>query len=210
MIPLILLGGGGHCKSCIDVIESIGNYKILGILDLKEKFNSTVLNYTIIGVDDDISKFIPRCNNFFITIGHIKNPLPRILSFQILKNNQVTIPIVISPNAYVSRYAQVGEGTIIMHQAVVNADAKIGKNSIINTGAVIEHDTRIGDHTHISTGAYINGGCTIGDRVFIGSSAVIANNLSIANDIVIGAGTVVIHPIFESGTYVGNPARKIL
>lgn len=209
MIPLILLGGGGHCISCIDVIETIGKYEILGVLDIKEKLHSTVLQYKIIGVDNDINKFSQPGNNFFVTIGHIKNPQLRILSFQALKNNNAIIPSIISPHAYFSSHASLGEGSIIMNNVVVNANSKIGINSIINTGAVIEHDTRIGDHTHISTGAYVNGGCTIGDRVFVGSSAVISNNLTIANDSIIGAGTVVIRSIFESGTYVGNPARKV-
>lgn len=33
--PLILIGGGGHCKSVIDVVESAG-YTILGIMDMPE------------------------------------------------------------------------------------------------------------------------------------------------------------------------------
>ena len=209
MIPLILVGGGGHCISCIDVIESIGRFEIIGILDLKEKLHSTVLNYKIVGDNEDINIYIPNGNNYFITIGHIKNPQLRILSFQTLKKNGAIVPSIISPRAYLSSYATVGEGSIIMHNAFVNAKSTIGINSIINTGAVIEHETSIGDHTHISTGAYVNGGCSVGDRVFIGSSAVIAHNLTITNDVVIGAGTVVIRSINEPGTYVGNPARKV-
>ena len=34
---LILIGGGGHCKSCIDVIEQENKFNITGILDVKEK-----------------------------------------------------------------------------------------------------------------------------------------------------------------------------
>ncbi|MBI4309254.1 MAG: acetyltransferase, partial [Candidatus Omnitrophica bacterium] len=34
---LILIGGGGHCKSCIDVIESENKFKIAGIVDTKER-----------------------------------------------------------------------------------------------------------------------------------------------------------------------------
>ena len=36
MKPLILIGGGGHCKSVIEAAESAG-YRILGVLDLPEK-----------------------------------------------------------------------------------------------------------------------------------------------------------------------------
>ena len=37
MNNIILIGGGGHCVSCIDVIEAGKKYKIMGILDNKDK-----------------------------------------------------------------------------------------------------------------------------------------------------------------------------
>lgn len=40
MRPLILIGGGGHCKSVIDVAESAG-YTILGILDMPEMLGTS-------------------------------------------------------------------------------------------------------------------------------------------------------------------------
>ena len=33
MKEIILIGGGGHCKSVIDVIESEGQFEIVGIVD---------------------------------------------------------------------------------------------------------------------------------------------------------------------------------
>ena len=42
------------------------------------------------------------------------------------------LPVIVSPNAYVSKRAQIGNGTIIYHDAIVNTNAKIGKNCIIN------------------------------------------------------------------------------
>ena len=40
--PLILIGGGGHCKSVIEAAESAG-YSILGILDMPEDVGNEVL-----------------------------------------------------------------------------------------------------------------------------------------------------------------------
>jgi len=75
---LILLGGGGHCKSCIDVIEQQGVYNIIGILDDKEKAGSNILGYEIIGTDDDIHALIKKIKYFFITVGQIRTPETRI------------------------------------------------------------------------------------------------------------------------------------
>ena len=207
--PLILIGGGGHCVSCVDVIESTTQFEIIGILDVPEKQKTKVLKYEIFGTDDDIERYAQSCRNFFITIGHIKNPQLRISTFQLLKKFGLTIPSIVSPRAYVSSYAEIGEGTIVMHGALVNANARVGANTIINTSAVVEHNTQIGSHTHISTGAIVNGDCTIGDRVFVGSHAVFANGVTLANDSVVGAGAVVVRSLTQSGTYVGNPARKV-
>ena len=50
MKEIILISGGGHCKSVIDVIERQNLYKIAGIVDKKELIGSKVLDYEIIGV----------------------------------------------------------------------------------------------------------------------------------------------------------------
>jgi FlaA1/EpsC-like NDP-sugar epimerase len=51
---IILIGGGGHCKSCIDVIEQEGKYTIAGVVDVKEKAGQTIMGYPFIGTDDDL------------------------------------------------------------------------------------------------------------------------------------------------------------
>ncbi|MGZ3929763.1 MAG: PglD-related sugar-binding protein, partial [Mucilaginibacter sp.] len=71
--PLILIGGGGHCKSCIDVIESANEWEIIGILDGNMKPGDNVLNYSVVGDDSDIDKLIKNDYFFFITVGQIKS-----------------------------------------------------------------------------------------------------------------------------------------
>jgi sugar O-acyltransferase (sialic acid O-acetyltransferase NeuD family) len=207
MKPLILIGGGGHCKSVIEATESAG-YIILGILDKPEEVGKTVLSTKVIGVDDDIPQFVDKAE-FMVTVGFIKNPSLRIALYERVKNAGGVMANVIANTAHVSRYAKMGGGISIFHKAMVNAGATIGNNVIINTSAVIEHDAVVGDHTHISTGAIVNGEAKIGKRCFIGSQAVIANCISICDDAIIGAGSVVVKDIIEPGTYVGNPAKRI-
>ncbi|MDZ7696624.1 MAG: N-acetylneuraminate synthase family protein [Deltaproteobacteria bacterium] len=45
---IILVGGGGHCKSCIDVIEQEGRFAIAGIVDLPEKVDEKVIGCPVI------------------------------------------------------------------------------------------------------------------------------------------------------------------
>lgn len=169
---IVLIGGGGHCKSCIDVIEQEDKFKIAGIVDLQERINQPVLGYKIFASDDDIEHLAKVFNNFLITIGQIKSAKLRIKIYRRLKRINVKLPTIISPHSYISDKAEIGEGTICMHHCMVNAGTKIGVNCIINSKALVEHDTIVADHCHISTGAILNGEVFIGEGSFIGSNAV--------------------------------------
>lgn len=203
--PLILIGGGGHCKSVIEVAESTG-YEIKGILDMPDEVGKEVLpGHKVIGTDDEIPQYVEECD-FIITVGFIKNPALRIKLYNKVKAAGGRLATIIASTAHVSKYAELGEGTVIMHQAFVNAGAKIGDNCIINTFVNIEHDAEVGNQCHISTGTMVNGECKIGENCFIGSQSVCANCIEIASDIIVGAGSVVRKSIRVKGIYAGNPA----
>ena len=59
MNSLILLGGGGHCKSVIDVAESAG-YNILGVLDRPEEVGKPLLDYKVICTDDNTAQSVDK------------------------------------------------------------------------------------------------------------------------------------------------------
>ena len=203
--PLILIGGGGHCKSVIEVAERAG-YEIQGILDMPDEVGKEVLpGHKVIGTDNEIPQYVEECD-FIITVGFIKNPLLRIKLYNKVKAAGGRLATIIASTAHVSKYTELGEGTVIMHQAFVNAGAKIGDNCIINTFVNIEHDAEVGNQCHISTGTMVNGECKIGENCFIGSQSVCANCIEIASDIIVGAGSVVRKSIRVKGIYAGNPA----
>lgn len=183
---IILVGGGGHCRSCIDVIEQEGTYAIAGIVDRVDKLHQKVFGYEVIATDENLPEMVGDYDFFVVTVGQIKGPETRIKLFELLTRLNAKLPVIISPTAYVSNHARIEKGTMVMHQAIVNSGAAIGKNCIINTKAVIEHDVRIGDHCHISTAAVINGGVGIGSGTFVGSNATVRENIVIKNKSIIG------------------------
>lgn len=206
---IILIGGGGHCISCIDVIESTGLYTIIGILDTHEKVGQKVLDYPIIGTDDDIKNLMSQCSNFLITVGQIKSSTARECIWNKVNVAGGNLPVIISQIAHVSNHAKLAEGTIVMHHALINAGASIGKACVINSKALIEHETTIGDFCHISTAAVVNGQANIGDSCFIGSNTVVGNNINVVACTTISAGSQVLKNIELPGTYIGQPLRKI-
>ena len=68
---IILIGGGGHCKSFIDVIEQEGKYQIAGIVDVREKIHQKILGYEIVGTDKDLPLMAKQYSSFLITIADI-------------------------------------------------------------------------------------------------------------------------------------------
>ena len=186
-LNLVLIGGGGHCVSVIDIIENGNEFNILGILDANITENN-ILGYKILGGDNLIPELVNENTYFLITVGQIKSYSTRKKIAEILIKNKAKLATIISTLAYVSQHATIGEGSIIMNGAVVNAKTNIGKNCIINTKSNIEHGVSIGDFCHISTCAVVNGDSVIGNGTFIGSNATISNDVSIKENSIISAG----------------------
>lgn len=202
---LILLGGGGHCKSVIDIAESAG-YNIIGILDRPEEVGKDVLGYKIIGTDDDLIKYVDIAE-FMITVGFITNPSIRIKIYDKIKTAGGRLATIISPTAYVSKHAKIGEGTIVMHRAVICVEATIGCNCIINTMADVDHGASVGDFSHLSAGVLIAGEARVGDRCFCGIGSTVSHVTKITSDVILGAGALVIKDIEKAGIYCGHPVN---
>ncbi len=168
---IVLIGGGGHCHSVIDVIEEENKYEIIGIVDKKELIGKKILGYEVIACDDDLETVFETCKNAIITVGQIKSNIIRVRIYHKLKEIGFELPVIISPFAYISKHAKLEEGTVIMHHALINANAKIGKNCIINTKALVEHDCIVEDNCHISTASVLNGGTVVKENSFFGSNA---------------------------------------
>lgn len=206
MKKIILIGGGGHCHSVIDVIESTNEYQIIGIIDNDPKKNN-ILGYNYIGNDDDIVKYKNDTDEFLVTIGKIGECKKRNRLYNFLNDNSLPLATIISKNAYISKHAKIGKGTIVMHHAIVNANSDLGENCIVNSKALIEHGVVIGDHSHIATNSVVNGGVTIGENVFLGSNSTVNLDVMICNDAVIGSNSLVTKSIKQSGTYKGIPVE---
>lgn len=190
---LILIGAGGHAHACIDVIEQHGGYQIAGLVGMPEEMHDHHLGYSVIGTDDDLPELAKTIQYALITLGQIKTPAHRIRLYQQVVALGFQLPTIIAPSAYLSRHANLGAGTIVMHGAIVNAGVTVGNNCIINTRALLEHDATVANHCHISTCAIINGNAAIGSGSFIGSGAIVKEGASLGLGCLVGMGIAVRH-----------------
>ena len=206
---IILIGGGGHCKSCIDLILATEKFSIAGIVDAKENVGKEILGFSIIATDDDLENLVKKYDSFAITVGQIKSAETRVKIYNRLKNIEAETPSIIAPSAYVSPSAKIGVATMIFHKVLINAEASVGDNCIVNNCALIEHETIVESHCHISTAAVLNGDVTVGEGAFIGSNAVVRQGITVGEYAVVGAGSTVIKNVAARMTVAGSPAIVI-
>jgi sugar O-acyltransferase (sialic acid O-acetyltransferase NeuD family) len=154
--PIILIGAGGHCKACIDVIEQEGRFRIAGLVDVQEKLHEKVYDYEVMATYEDLPRLVDEFRFFLLTLGQMRSLENRIHLFDSLTEMGAQFPVIVSPLAYVSKHASIGKGTIVMHRALVNAGAHVGMNCIINCNAIVGHDAAVSDHCHIAMGAVVS------------------------------------------------------
>ena len=201
---LLLIGAGGHAKSCIDVIEQENKFRITGLVGSPSEVGTHVLGYEVLGADDLLSELLNVTQYALVAIGQIGTNDLRSKLFSKITNIGFISPVVISPMAYVSPHAVVGKGTVVMHRVTINAGATIGNNCIINSHALIEHDVVVEDHCHIATSAIINGGSTVGVSSFIGSGSTIRESITIGHNSSVGIGVSVRRDLPPNSRFTGE------
>ena len=199
MKKLIIIGASGHGKVISDIAK-LNGYSDIVFLDDNPAIK-TCGDYPVVGKTALVETIE---GDVVVGIGNAR----------IRKRIQETIPesrvvSLIHPNAVIGSHVEIGCGTIVMAGAVINYGSTIGKGCIINTCASVDHDCVVSDYVHVAVGSHLCGTVSIGENTWIGAGGTVSNNVSICAHCMIGAGAVVVRDIFEAGTYVGVPARKI-
>lgn len=205
---LLLLGGGGHCRSVLDSALSLGLYSDIGII-INEKTDE-VFGVPVVGSDQDLSVLFQNgWTDAFVTVGSVGNTAVRRRLYDMIKQIGFHIPSIVDNTAAVAREIQLGEGCFVGKKAVINTGSSLGRGSIINTGAIIEHDCFVGDFSHISPGAVLCGQVKIGHDTHVGAGSVIRQLISVGDNAMIGAGSVVLKDIPDGVTAYGTPCKVV-
>jgi sugar O-acyltransferase (sialic acid O-acetyltransferase NeuD family) len=190
---IVLIGGGGHSLVCYDVIRQNQNLNLVGFVDIRSDVVLKKIGCKYLGNDDNLGELIKKRFLFFVSVGQIKSPNKRIEIYNKVKKMGGKFIVLISRFSYVSPYASIDEGSIVMNGSVVNSKTKIGKNCIINTNTVIEHEVIIESNVHIAPNATILGNVKIKEGTFVGAGAVIREGMTIEKNSIIPAGKILMN-----------------
>lgn len=206
---IIVVGGGGNAKVITGILQKLNSFDIIGYTDLNDK--GRLLGIPYLGNDEIIDDLITPDEKLSVVIGVGQTNITSLRSkiYSKLKNKNINLPTIISPDALINREVDFGEATIIYDRCFINFGAEIKKGVIVNSGCILEHDCKLGNFVNISPGCVIGGGVNIGENSFIGLGARIIQSITICSDCTIGAGAVVLRDCNEPGLYAGIPAERI-
>lgn len=208
MNKIVLIGGGGHCKSVLDALLSNHEYDEIVITDYSIPSGTLIFGCKVVGNDDLLPQlFKDGFSNAFITVGSITSTNLRRKLYTLAIDIGFNLVNIIDNSAIVSNYCKLGKGIFVGKNTVINADVKIGDCAIINTGAIVEHECNIGTFAHISPGAIICGEVSIGDDSHIGAGTMVKQQIEVGKNTLIGVGSVVVKNIPNNVIAFGNPCK---
>ena len=146
------------------------------------------------------SQFDPNIYEVVIGIG---DPFIRqkIVSKLPIETKYITL---IHPSVIISKWVDIGEGSVIMAGSIITCNIKIGKHAQININTTIAHDCIIGNYFTTAPSVNLSGNCLIGDLVYIGSNSSLKQGISVVNNVNISMGSFVIKDIIEPGIYISR------
>lgn len=174
---LLIVGAGGHGKVVLDIAESTNEYEKISFLDDSKKIGEKVLGYEVIGKIADGHEYISEYTHAIIAIGN--NDVRAELSKKFINLGYI-LPVLVHKSSVISKYAKVGQGTVIMPNVIINADTTIGDFAIINTRSIIEHDCVIGDGSHLSYGVLLGSGVKLDKKCMIDMGIIVQRNMYIS------------------------------
>jgi sugar O-acyltransferase (sialic acid O-acetyltransferase NeuD family) len=211
MKRVVVIGAGGHAREVADIFrhqaQQSNSVTLLGfVVDDPAGHEQTVNGLPVLG---DWSWFEEADRDELAVICAVGLPHVRRQLVHRARLRELKFTSAISPLAYVSRDAKIGEGAMIFPLSFTSAGSLIADHAVINVGATVSHDSQVGRYATLSPGVHLAGNVSIGEGCHLGIGASAINGVSIGQWSAIGAGAAVIRNLPDNVTAVGLPAKVI-
>ena len=199
---VVVIGGGGHAKVLVDILEHSVDIEITGFVSMDE--HETLYGYPRLGNDDALPAiFDSGVRSALVAIGDNRR---RKVAIDMLRKRGFKLINAISPAAVVSKYVRAGEGIAVLPGAVVNAGAHLEDGVIVNTNASVDHDCSVGKCVHVAPGANVAGCVRLEEGVLLGAGSSVIPGVTIGSWTIVGAGAAVVSDLPANAVAVGVPA----
>ena len=204
--PIFIYGAGGHSKTVIDLILSLGDWEIVGVVDDGVETGTLVMGYPVLGSANILSSLQGEgIVSVVNAVGGIGNYQVRWRIFERLRKMNFEFPNLIHPTAYIEKSVHLDEGIQILAKSYISSESQIGFGSLINAGVVLSHECNIGTCVNLSPGALLAGNVEVNDFAQIGMGVTINLGVRIGKAARVGNSAVVKGDVPDQGrVYAGT------
>lgn len=210
LLPLVLIGCGGHASDVLSVIEAcneaVPRYAVLGYLDDDPQADDRRVHARGIARVGSIGEAIRLDGFYALGIGYPEERSAVAFRLQGLGKPSEAI---LHPQAELSTNVELSPGVVIFGGTHIGPGARISQGAMVGRAAIIGHDTLISEHVSVMPGAVVSGDCSIGARALIGSNSTVLEGRVVGEGARLGAGAVLTRDLAAGCTAVGVPARVV-
>lgn len=184
---LLIIGAGGHGRSVAEAALESNKWSEIHFADDSVDKVQHVNGLPVVGRLNSYMHLDTEYDGVIVAIGN--NAVRAGILHDCIKLNLPVVSII-HPRAYVSRSAEIGDGTSILAGATVGANAKVGMGCVINCNSCIDHDCVLDDYVHLGVGVHLAGGVVIGRSSVLQAGACAGHEAEIPQDTTWGPGAV--------------------
>ncbi|MEK3760025.1 acetyltransferase [Paenibacillus sp. FSL P4-0338] len=209
MKDLVLIGAGGFGREVAWLVDNINKvekvWNLVGFIDPAHKGESLNGVPVLGGMEWLSSRQSPV--SVVCTIGN-----PEIRSKVIAEvsiYSTVSFATLIDPSVIMSKWVEVGEGSIICAGSILTVNISIGKHVIVNLDCTVGHDATINDFCTLYPSVNLSGNTHLKSYVELGTGSQVIQGINVEDRTIVGAGAVVVRNLPANCTAVGSPAKPI-
>lgn len=197
MTDVVILGAGG-CAREIYLVFLYDNadtrkWNVLDFVDDKPELQGSVLcDIPVLG---DFSWLEQNQRKSLEVIVGVGNSHARKALSERAAGLHLKFCTVMHPSVRMSRWFDIGPGTIITAGNILTTQVRVGAHTLVNLDCTISHDTYIGAYCNINPGCHVSGSVQLGQGVDFGTGATIIQGKTVGDWSVIGAGSVIVTDI---------------
>jgi sugar O-acyltransferase (sialic acid O-acetyltransferase NeuD family) len=211
MVDVVIVGAGGQGRETCWIFEEANQvrrqFNVLGFVDNDpNKLNTIMCDLPVLGNDDWLRTHLKKTVFGIVAIG--SSPTRRTVVKR-LESWGYQFCSVVHPSAAISKWVEIGPGSIIASTTVITTQVKIGRHVLVNYGTTIGHDTEVGDFCNLGPGCHLSGSVLLKEGVDLGTGVNIIPGVHIGSSAIIGAGAAVVNDIPGHVSAVGVPCRVI-
>ena len=208
---VVIIGAGGHAREIAEILrdqarEGAGPRLLGFVADDPENYPAEIGGVPFLG---DWSWFDGADLRDLAVVCAVGLPQLRKRLVERATARGLKFAKAVSPLAYVSPEASLGEGVMVFPHAFVSAGSTLGDHSVVNVGASVSHDARVGRFATLSPGVHVAGHVNVGEGCYLGIGSSVIDRVSIGAWATVGGGACVTEELPENVTAVGVPARVI-